>query len=249
MPAMLITGKITVNPGNLCLCVASLLLFMVNTSASLTPEQLAAYDIDGYIVLENLLDDTDMAPPREAMMEKVDEIANDLLKSGLITDLCLDEPFPTRLARLFEGLTDADFLKWDRGWRDRKPGYFELMSNPKILDAVESLIGPEIFSNPVYNIRPKVPGVAAGAVPWHQDKSYWPDANANPVITVWIPLVDATLENGCLHLIPGTHQKRTIAHQKETYSGTGYLEIPANYVKKRQAEIISLPVKAGSAVL
>jgi hypothetical protein len=165
MPAMLIVRKITVNTGNLCLRVASLLLFMVNTStsASLTPEQLAAYDIDGYIVLENLLDDTDMAPPREAMMEKVDEIANDLFKTGLITDLHLDEPFPTRLARLFEGLTDADFLKWDRGWRDRKPGYFELMSNPKILDAVESLIGPEIFSNPVYNIRPKVPGVAAGA--------------------------------------------------------------------------------------
>jgi hypothetical protein len=59
----------------------------------LTPEQLAAYDIDGYIVLENLLDDTDMAPPREAMMEKVDEIANDLFKTGLITDLHLDEPF------------------------------------------------------------------------------------------------------------------------------------------------------------
>jgi ectoine hydroxylase-related dioxygenase (phytanoyl-CoA dioxygenase family) len=222
---------------------------MFNTSTSLTPEQLASYNTNGYIVLENLLDDADMAPPRGAMMEKVDEIANYLFKAGLVTDLYFDEPFPTRLARLFEGLSDADFLKWDRGWRDRKPGYFELMSNPKILDAVESLIGPEIFSNPVYNVRPKVPGVAAGAVPWHQDKSYWPDANANPVITVWIALVDATHENGCLHLIPGTHKKRPIAHGNETYSGTGYLEIPADYVKKRRAEIISLPVKAGSAVL
>ncbi|HEX8834196.1 MAG TPA: phytanoyl-CoA dioxygenase family protein [Abditibacteriaceae bacterium] len=222
---------------------------MVNTSTSLTSEQLAAYDIDGYIVLENFLDDTDMAPPKAAMMEKVDEIANDLFKAGIITDLRLDEPFPTRLARLFDGLSDADFLKWGRGWRDRKPGYFELMSNPKILDAVESLIGPEIFSNPVYNVRPKVPGVAAGAVPWHQDKSYWPDANANPVITVWIPLVDSTHENGCLHLIPGTHKKRAIVHGHETYSGTQYLEISANYVEKRRAEIIPLPMKAGSAVL
>ncbi len=48
------------------------------------------------------------------------------------------------------------------------------MSNRKILDAVESLIGGEIFSNPVYNTRPKVPKVSAGAVPWHQDRSYWP---------------------------------------------------------------------------
>jgi ectoine hydroxylase-related dioxygenase (phytanoyl-CoA dioxygenase family) len=98
-------------------------------------------------------------------------------------------------------------------------------------------------------VRPKVPGVAAGAVPWHQDKSYWPDANANPVITVWIPLVDSTEENGCLHLIPGTHKKRAIVHGAEEYSGTGYLELPKEYVEKRKREIIALPMGAGSAVL
>src|SRR3954466_3037144 len=100
------------------------------------------------------------------------------------------------------------------------------MANPKIVNAIVSLIGPELFSSPVYNVRPKVPGVAAGAVPWHQDKSYWPDANAHPVITVWIPLVDSNLENGCLDLIPGTHMKRAIDHGREDYSGTGYLELP-----------------------
>ena len=221
----------------------------MNTTTHLSPEQLATYDREGYIVLENLLDEADMAAPRGAMMEKVDEIAADLLAAGLINDLLEDEPFPTRLARLFDGLTDADFLKWGRGWRDRKAGYFHLMSNPKILDAVESLIGPELFSNPVYNVRPKVPCVAAGAVPWHQDKSYWPDANANPVITVWIPLVDSTHENGCLHIIPGTHKKRAIAHGHESYSGTSYLELPSEYIEQRRREIIALPMKAGSAVL
>ena len=128
--------------------------------------------------------------------------------------------------------------------RDRFDGYFTLMSNPKILDAVESLIGPEIFSNPVYNVRPKVPKVAAGAVPWHQDKSYWPDANSNPVITVWIPLVDSTHENGCLHLIPGTHRRRVINYHFEKHTGTGYtetdLEVVARESKKR--EIVALPV-------
>ena len=77
------------------------------------------------------------------------------------------------------------------------------MANQVILDAVESLIGGEIFANPVYNTRPKVPKVAAGAVPWHQDKSYG-RRQRNPVITVWVPLVDATLENGCLHVMPRT---------------------------------------------
>jgi hypothetical protein len=77
------------------------------------------------------------------MMEKVDEIAADLLAAGLIEDLLEDEPFPNTAGAFSKGLSDADFLKWGRGWRDRKRGIFELMSNPKILDAVESLIGPK----------------------------------------------------------------------------------------------------------
>ncbi|HEX8551319.1 MAG TPA: phytanoyl-CoA dioxygenase family protein [Abditibacteriaceae bacterium] len=220
-----------------------------SVGGSLTPEQLEHYNREGYVVLEHFLNTDDMAPARAAMNEKTDEIAAELLADGLISDTLPDEPFETRLARLFDGLTDADFLRFGRGWRDRKAGYYQLMSNPKILDAVESLIGPELFSNPVYNVRPKVPGVAAGAVPWHQDKSYWPDANANPVITVWIPLVDSTLENGCLHLIPGTHRKRVIAHGQESYSGTSYFEIPTEQIERRKRDIVALPMQAGSAVL
>jgi ectoine hydroxylase-related dioxygenase (phytanoyl-CoA dioxygenase family) len=86
------------------------------------------------------------------------------------------------------------------------------MSNPKILYAVESLIGGEIFPMRFTTPAPKVPKVAAGAVPWHQDKSYWPDANSNPVTTVWIPLVDSTPENGCLHVWPRTHKKQLLKH-------------------------------------
>ncbi|MGD0439425.1 MAG: phytanoyl-CoA dioxygenase family protein [Acidimicrobiales bacterium] len=217
---------------------------------SLTPAQVAAYDTEGYLVLPDFLNDEDLAPAQEAMTQKVDQIAADLLAAGLITDPLVDEPFRTRLARLFEGLGEAEFLAYGRSWRDRLPGYYVLMANPKILDAVESLIGPEIFSNPVYNVRPKVPRVAAGAVPWHQDKSYWPDANSNPVITVWISLVDATLENGCLHMIPRTQHKRLLTFGAETYSGTGYLEVEDRHMNQTlKRRVLPLPVKAGTAVL
>lgn len=217
------------------------------THGSLTAEQVRFYETEGYLVLPHLLNDADMAPAREAMEEKVSEIADALATAGLITDKLQNRPFETRLAELFDGLNDDQFLKYGRSWRDRKVGYYRLMANPKILDAVESLIGGEIFSNPVYNTRPKVPGVAAGAVPWHQDKSYWPDANANPVITVWIPLVDATLENGCLHIWPRTHKKRVLSYHTEEYSGTGYTEIDNQHMKKVQP--LALPLEAGGAIL
>ncbi len=218
---------------------------------SLTPEQVKFYETEGYLVLLDLLTEEDLAPAREAMMHKVDLIADALYEAGLIHDKLEDRPFAKRLAELFADLSDAEFLRFGRSWRDRFPGYFHLMSHPKILDAVESLIGGEIFANPVYNVRPKVPRVAAGAVPWHQDKSYWPDANSNPVITVWIPLVDATLENGCLHIIPRTHKNRVLSHHKETYSGTGYTELDDPHVQRarRRAPVVSLPLRAGGAIL
>jgi ectoine hydroxylase-related dioxygenase (phytanoyl-CoA dioxygenase family) len=216
---------------------------------NLSTEQVAAYDTEGYLVIPGLLDEVDLTAVRAALTEKVDMIAAELLSEGLIDDALVGEPFETRLARLFDGLGSDEFLRFGRSWRDRIPGYHTLMSNPKILDAVESLIGSEIFANPVYNVRPKVPRIAAGAVPWHQDKSYWPDANSNPVITVWIPFVDATLENGCLHVIPRTQKEKVHAFQVETYSGTGFLQLDLAEIGLPASREIALPVKAGDAIL
>lgn len=216
---------------------------------TLTPDELAFYDEKGYLALPGLLNEADLAPARAAMSEKVERIAADLLRDGLISDPLADELFPTRLARLFENLSAEDFLRYGRSWRDRLPGYFELMANPKILDVVEGLLGGEIFANPVYNVRPKVPKVAAGIVPWHQDKSYWTGAKAAPVITVWIPLVDATHENGCLHIIPGTHRRRLLTHHAETYSGTGYTELDKRHTNPHKAEVVAVPIGAGGAIV
>ena len=218
-----------------------------SASGSLTKEQVEFYNEQGYIVLPRLLTEDELAPAREAMNEKVSQIADELFAAGLIDDKLEHRPFKYRLAELFKDLTAADFLKYGRSWRDRIPGYFTLMSTPKILDAVESLIGPELFSNPVYNVRPKIPKVAAGAVPWHQDKSYWPDANSNPVITVWIPLVDANEVNGCLHIKPKTHRTRLLEWHAEQLTGTEYTALREDQLGN--TETVVLPVPAGSAIL
>lgn len=222
--------------------------YRTNHTGSLTDDQIKFYDSEGYLVLEKLLTEADLAAVKAEMMTKVDQIADELYAAGLITDKCTASPFETRLAELFANLTDEDFLRFGRSWRDRMPGYFDIMANPKILDAVESLIGGEIFANPVYNTRPKVPNVAAGAVPWHQDKSYWPDANANPVITVWLPLVDANLGNGCLHIMPRTHRQKVLSWHKESYSGTGYTELDVEHLETEK-QVVPLPIRAGGAIL
>jgi ectoine hydroxylase-related dioxygenase (phytanoyl-CoA dioxygenase family) len=219
---------------------------------SLTPAQVEFYSREGYLLLPHLLDENDMEPIKRALSDKVDEIACQMAKAGKLSETFRDESFNTRLARMFEGKSDADFLEFGRSWRDRHPGYFHLMSNPKILDAVESLLGPEIFANPVYNSRPKVPKVAAGAVPWHQDRSYWPGAKANPVITVWIPLVNADEVNGCLKVWPRTHNTELVDHHHESYTGTAYTEVDiedASLEPYKRISPVTLPIDAGGAIL
>lgn len=230
---------------------------------SLTKEQIQFYETEGYLILPQILNQADLAPTREAMAQKVDEIAWQLYQDGQIKDRLEEAPFETRLARLFDGLTSEDILLYEQNfseqrpglfrlgsWRERRPGYFHLMKNPKILDAVESLIGSEIFANPVYNIRPKVPRVAAGAVPWHQDKSYWPDANANPVITVWLAFVDCRPENGCLHILPRTHKTRLLScHNTRNVAGTRLTEIDKEQLPRVTPDVIALPLAKGGAIL
>jgi ectoine hydroxylase-related dioxygenase (phytanoyl-CoA dioxygenase family) len=42
-------------------------------------------------------------------------------------------------------------------------------------------------------------------VGWHTDKSYWRSCTSDSMVTVWIPLQDVTVENGCLWMLPGSH--------------------------------------------
>ncbi len=90
---------------------------------------------------------------------------------------------------------------------------YEIASHPCVLDAVESVLGPDIL---VWNTHwfPKFPGDRA-YVSWHQDAAYWGLLPPN-VTTAWVALSESTAKNGCLRVVPGTH--RTSLPQWETYA-------------------------------
>jgi len=79
---------------------------------------------------------------------------------------------------------------------------WDLCATPIILDAVESLIGPNIvcWASHLFN---KQPGDAR-AVPWHQDAVFWSLAPAN-TLTVWLAIDDADADNSALEFIPRSH--------------------------------------------
>ena len=51
-------------------------------------------------------------------------------------------------------------------------------------------------------------------VPWHQDAAVtWEEADPSNIVTCWIPLVDATSENGCMRVIPGIKTRDYFEHE------------------------------------
>ena len=79
---------------------------------------------------------------------------------------------------------------------------YDLVTHPRILDAVESVLGPDlrVLSADIWDKPPS----KTRYISWHQDASYWL-MNPLEITTVWIALTPTTPENGCMQFIPGSH--------------------------------------------
>ena len=91
----------------------------------------------------------------------------------------------------------------------RYPWAYRLASHEKVLDAVESLLGPEILidGNVVFHKPPR----DASYVSWHQDSVYsgW---HLTPSVSAWIALTVSEPANGCMRVIPGSHKQGLLEH-------------------------------------
>ena len=84
------------------------------------------------------------------------------------------------------------------------------------MDIVESLIGPEILAHPQFNYRAKLPDQKLTVIPWHQDLAYLrpEEAGDTLVVNFWIPLVNATVANGCMEVMRGSHRLGLLPHSR-----------------------------------
>ncbi|MCS6858955.1 MAG: phytanoyl-CoA dioxygenase family protein [Abditibacteriales bacterium] len=209
----------------------------------LTAAQMASFHENGYLVLENVLREDDLQPVVEEYSAVIDERARRLWAEGKVSSLYADEPFERRLARLAveapEVASELDIMQV------RGAATFRFLLNPKVLDIAESLVGGEIVCNPTQHLRAVLP-VQQGArpTPWHQDAGvFWPEADPYFILTIWIPLVDATLENGCLEVLPQSHRLGLRRHQMTPHG----LTIPPEEIPP--GDPVPLPVRRGSVIL
>ena len=111
----------------------------------------------------------------------------------------------------------------------------ELVRNPKILDAVEQVIGPDILCW-LTNFFIKEPG-DGGFVSWHQDATYWGLEPHDRIITAWLALSDAPVESGAMKFLAGSHRGGQLAHgdtyHEKTCFRAGRKSRPASMRAKR----------------
>jgi ectoine hydroxylase-related dioxygenase (phytanoyl-CoA dioxygenase family) len=96
---------------------------------------------------------------------------------------------------------------------------YDLATHPRVLDAVEDVLGPDILLWTV-SIFPKYPR-DPGYISWHQDGTYW-GLDSVRVTTAWIALTDSTVANGCMRVVPGSHRRPILPH-RDTYAADNRL--------------------------
>lgn len=226
---------------------------------SLTSTELEFFNREGYLVVPKAFDPVGLEPAIDELTSVIEDRATQAVARGDLSQTYANEPFETRLWKIHQEYED---LYWSLLGRTLEAqGIFPLLTNPSLLGLAESIVGPEIIASAVYVLRPKLPAHWHGEVPWHQDSGYFePVCDNSLILTVWVPFVDATIERGCLEVMPRSHVGGIVRHRELAASGQapdlnvrgrppsrGYLEIAEEDLPGE--EIIPVPVDRGGVVL
>jgi ectoine hydroxylase-related dioxygenase (phytanoyl-CoA dioxygenase family) len=121
------------------------------------------------------------------------------------------------------------------------PFLAEMVRDPRILDAVEGVLGPDILcwaagffaKNPNDGKR----------ITWHQDSTYW-GLSAPDICTAWLALTPSTPESGCMRVLPGSHTTDQLPHH-DTFAADNLLsrgqEIAVAVDERQAVDLVLAP--------
>ncbi|MCP4006593.1 MAG: phytanoyl-CoA dioxygenase family protein [bacterium] len=178
-------------------------------------DQREAFDRDGFILLEGFAS----SERRQRMHDEVVSLCRAAGKPGVWEGAILtgENNLVDRISENAEDGISKVFKLHRRG------AFHEFINDPVLVDLLADLIGPKvdcflsqfIFKNP-----------GAWGQPWHQDSHYFP-FDRKPQIGIWLAITEATLTNGCLSVVPGSHREPLHEHVPDRREGAnfGYFEI------------------------
>ncbi len=202
------------------------------------------YEEDGYVVREAVFWSSEVAEMVDACEALVADLVRDRQGRRIHAGSYVFDPDLTRQTMIkWEG--DTDVVHGIEPFAHLSPPLNDWAHDPRFLELAADVLGtePMLFTEKLNLKRPHHGGVN----PMHQDHPYWVGTadDADRVMTIMLMLDDATLANGCLHVVPGSHKAGEWAKRTDT-DVFGQNEIDANAYT--DAELVPLELKAGSFV-
>lgn len=165
---------------------------------------IARFSVEGYIAVRDVLQSGEVN-------DVLDGLSRVLTSPGHS-----DIQYESWAAELVDTTTGADRMDLVRrcmGFVNEDPRLHALATDERILSVVRRLAGSEDLAMFQDMALLKPPG-GGREKPWHQDNAFFDYEPGTPIVGVWIALDPATPENGCMHVIPGSHVEGPVVHFK-----------------------------------
>ncbi len=198
----------------------------------LRPEQIEQYRRDGYVIVEGVLDDRELAP----IEEQFDGfIRGDV--PGMGRDFCdMSGPYD----RKFEEFSLVNAVLPRHYRPELKGNLFEL----RAASVAKQLVGETAVLD-YDQFLAKRPDKPDAVFTWHQDLGYWPTGTPDPyTATCSLALDDANEENGCLRVVPGS-QKGALRRHRPLHGDDRNASHVLSVELTPEDQVISLPLKRG----
>lgn len=192
-------------------------------------DTVARYHRDGYIVVENLLDE----PTRQRMKTALAQLVDGAREVDAHNDVYDLEPTHSRAEPRVRRIKKPHVIN---------PVFAEFMRSPKLMSVLSLLLGPSGVRLHGSKLNLKAPEFGS-PVEWHQDWAFYPHTN-DDVLATGVMLDDMQLINGPLMVIPGSHKGPTFDHHDADGYFCGAMAAERNDVDFSKAQPITGP--AGS---
>jgi ectoine hydroxylase-related dioxygenase (phytanoyl-CoA dioxygenase family) len=182
----------------------------MSTSRSQAVVDLVQYDHDGFVRLDAAIEP---AVGRAMLDDVVDIVRRSAAGDEVEEALVLPEAQPDFAGESPEDLISKVFRLHQR------PAFRSFLESEIVVRVLVDLLGPDvdcflsqfIFKNP-----------GAWGQPWHQDSHYFPFEPARPIVGLWLAVTEATLHNGCLHVLAGSNHEPVHEHVPDRREGANY---------------------------
>ncbi|MEZ4682432.1 MAG: phytanoyl-CoA dioxygenase family protein [Caldilineaceae bacterium] len=197
-----------------------------------TQEQIQSYQTNGFLIIEDFLTPDELTIWRDA----VDDAVTGRGKTKLAGHEA-DERWQAG-----DSYYDSVFIQRINLWQD-SDAVRKLMLNPELGKMIATLAGVDGIR--IWHDQALIKQPWANPTGWHLDNPYWSFHSSN-AISIWVALDDATLQNGCLYYLPGTHKSATYDN---VGIGQNMGDIFRVYPQWSKIEAVPAVMKAGSCGL